>query len=1223
MSRGGAPDLQLNTEGGRFEQVAFLGRGASGLVFRVRDRRSGAEVALKTLDQRDPEKLYRLKQEFRALSGIRHPNLVKLYELHAAGDEGFFTMELIEGVDFVTWVGARRDPLTGALLDGDALERFVAAARQLVHGLAALHGEGKLHRDVKPPNVLVERDGRVVLLDFGFVRGFGGRVLANEQSEGAAGSLAYMAPEVLWGKEATPESDWYGVGVLFHEALSGRLPFDGPPAALLAGRPAQPLAPLPGLPDELNRMLAALLAREPGERWGAGEILAALDALSPAGAGAEAAVAPARVETPFVGRDAELAALRAAYELVTPYQPVVAHVRGASGIGKSELLRRFLTRLEREEGVVVLRGRCHPHEAVPYRAFDGLIDALSLYLAGLPPEAVAALAPRHAEALATLFPVLARVPAFAPQAAPSGELQEIRRRGFGALRELLARLSDRRRVVLWIDDAQWGDSDSAALSRELFRPPDPPGLLFVLSYRAEDREAAAALAPEESDERGSARTRVVEVGPLAEEDTRRLAAELAGAGTLDLAAVVSESRGSPFFVDQLVRSVAARREAASATRPELGRVVERRLARLGSSARLLLEVASVAGRPLSAAVALEAAGLGAAARMELIDLQEERLLRSGADAGADTVEIYHDRIGEALVDLLDGDARRARHRGLAHALVKQPQPDAQALYRHYLGADEREPAAHWAVEAAERADAALAFAEAAQLYAGALELIADETRRPPLQVKRATALVNAGRGAEAAPIFMDAAGKVAGTESLELRRRGAEQYLLTGRIEDGVTAMRALLQSLGLRYPRTPLGAALSTGVRLVTIAARRPATAPLPRESALPPLQSVRIEASRSAAKGLAMVDPFRGLYFAVLTLGLALRAGDPHRIARELAGVGATLLPAGGPPALWAGHLIERARSMAVEFDDPYLLGFTSIIAAQKSMVAGRWREMLTLCDTGTAILRERCRGVTWELAIGSGAAERALEELGDFKELARRVEDAMIVAENSGDMYRAVSALENIALVRIAQNRILEARTTIDRARARIGAEGFHMQHFYMERVEAYCDLAEGCPDTAVHRVDRMWPKLVRSNLLRHCLIKTDAHLLRARARLAEARHHSERRDHSVRVALADAKVLRQQDRLDARAHGRMIEGAAARLHGRDADALSLLTEAQELFLAAEMRSQCSVAEILRSKIDSGRSDPGATVALHDLGIASVPIFLSVHAPGFDDARTDAPS
>src|SRR5437867_2031555 len=207
-----------------------------GWVYRVYDQETSAEVALKTLGALDPEGLHRLKREFRALAGISHPNLVELYELFVTNRDCFFTMELVDGVSFVDYVrgGAR----AGVGPDECALGRFLDASRQVVLGLSAVHAAGRLHRDVKPQNVLVTPAPRAVILDFGL-----GTVLDPEGAadpsrdtvtDGFAGTLAYMPPEQARGGSLTAATDWYATGVMLYEALAGRLPFEGPPARVLA-----------------------------------------------------------------------------------------------------------------------------------------------------------------------------------------------------------------------------------------------------------------------------------------------------------------------------------------------------------------------------------------------------------------------------------------------------------------------------------------------------------------------------------------------------------------------------------------------------------------------------------------------------------------------------------------------------------------------------------------------------------------------------------------------------------------------------------------------------------------------------------------------------------------------------------------------------------------------------------------------------------------------------
>src|SRR5262249_7128707 len=143
-------------------------------------------------------------------------------------------------------------------------------------------------------------------------------------------------------------------------------------------------------------------------------------------------------------------------------------VRGASGIGKSTLIRRFLRSLG--DTVFVLEGRCFEREAVPFKMLDGVVDSLAGVVVSLPLLVAEQLAPRDLGSLVRLFPVLRRVPTFSELAAASPvppDPQEMRRRGFTALRTVLSRLTRMRPVVIFVDDAHWGDADSAVFLAEL------------------------------------------------------------------------------------------------------------------------------------------------------------------------------------------------------------------------------------------------------------------------------------------------------------------------------------------------------------------------------------------------------------------------------------------------------------------------------------------------------------------------------------------------------------------------------------------------------------------------------------------------------------------------------------------------------------------------------------------------------------------------------------
>ena len=172
-------------ETARFKYVDRLGAGTFGVVYQVFDRDRNSVVALKKLQRFSPDQLLRFKREFRSLVDLVHPNLVQLYEFFGEYQQWFFTMELVQGVDFHSYARP------GGVLAG--WQRLRDALYQLAAGVQALHSFGYLHRDLKPSNVLVTEAGRVVILDFGLVKEFESEFI--EQSLALIGSPGYMAPE--------------------------------------------------------------------------------------------------------------------------------------------------------------------------------------------------------------------------------------------------------------------------------------------------------------------------------------------------------------------------------------------------------------------------------------------------------------------------------------------------------------------------------------------------------------------------------------------------------------------------------------------------------------------------------------------------------------------------------------------------------------------------------------------------------------------------------------------------------------------------------------------------------------------------------------------------------------------------------------------------------------------------------------------------------------------
>src|SRR6185436_12408180 len=273
----------------RFLIQRRLGEGGFGVVYEARDLQNDASVALKTLRHFTPDSLYRFKREFRSLADITHPNLIQLYELVSDADEWFFTMELVRGKTFVEhvcdgdWPEIPTSLLThtltlereGAASPPDAvaqrvspahIDRLETALLQLVEGVAALHRAGSIHRDLKPSNVLVSAAGRVVVLDFGLLMDFQD---GKTQSLRVAGTPAYMSPEQAAELPLTPASDWYSVGVMLFECLTGRLPFAGSFVELIVAKQIDGPSPsrfVSGVPAHLDSLCRDLMRRDQASR---------------------------------------------------------------------------------------------------------------------------------------------------------------------------------------------------------------------------------------------------------------------------------------------------------------------------------------------------------------------------------------------------------------------------------------------------------------------------------------------------------------------------------------------------------------------------------------------------------------------------------------------------------------------------------------------------------------------------------------------------------------------------------------------------------------------------------------------------------------------------------------------------------------------------------------------------------------------------------------------
>jgi tetratricopeptide (TPR) repeat protein/TolB-like protein/predicted Ser/Thr protein kinase len=268
--------LQPGTQVGAYEISGLIGAGGMGEVYRARDTRLGREVAIKTVpaDAANGNATARLLREARHASSLKHPNISTIYEVGESNGVPFIVMELLDGQSL-------SELQRGAKLPLDDTLRY---AIQIADALDHAHSRGIVHRDLKSSNVVIERGGRAIVLDFGLAK----RLPQNEQGSesvtqlGPAGTLTHMAPEVLLGGRGDPRSDVWSLGVLLYQLVNGHLPFSGrTPFETSSAILSEPTRSVDrSVPIALRLVIARCLVKNPEERYQrAAEVRAALQAI--------------------------------------------------------------------------------------------------------------------------------------------------------------------------------------------------------------------------------------------------------------------------------------------------------------------------------------------------------------------------------------------------------------------------------------------------------------------------------------------------------------------------------------------------------------------------------------------------------------------------------------------------------------------------------------------------------------------------------------------------------------------------------------------------------------------------------------------------------------------------------------------------------------------------------------------------------------------------------
>lgn len=249
---------------GRYEIIEELGSGGMGKVYRVEDKKVGEEVALKLVRPEiatDKKMIERFSRELRTARKISHRNICRMFDLGEDKGTRFITMEYVRGEDLKSMIR-----MSGQLGIGTA----IGIAKQICDGLTEAHRLGVIHRDLKPNNIMIDKEGAARIMDFGIARPLRAKGITGPGA--MIGTPEYMSPEQVEAKEVDERSDLYSLGILLYEMLTGRIPFEGDSAIAVgikqkSEKPEPPKNFNARISEDLNRLILKCLEKEMAARY--------------------------------------------------------------------------------------------------------------------------------------------------------------------------------------------------------------------------------------------------------------------------------------------------------------------------------------------------------------------------------------------------------------------------------------------------------------------------------------------------------------------------------------------------------------------------------------------------------------------------------------------------------------------------------------------------------------------------------------------------------------------------------------------------------------------------------------------------------------------------------------------------------------------------------------------------------------------------------------------
>lgn len=763
----------------RYRIEAELGRGGMGVVYRAFDSLLDRAVAIKFLSDPALEApgRARLLHEAQAAARLNHPNIVSIFDASASPEgQPFIIMELLERESLRQYARLADEQGRNSTGERLAISEVYFLAGQICAALEHAHQAGIIHRDLKPDNILVlsptakssNQGVKLKLMDFGLARSLSAPMLTQEGA--ILGTFYYLAPELLMGQAASPQSDLYALGVILYEMVTGRLPFSGDNLMAVLSQhlhatPIPPSSSNPTIAPNFESLILRLLEKLPDQRFKSAqevqEKISELTKAQPAEQrdGMEGTLLSTRlslldriVRGRIVSREDELAVAADLWKKASSGEGNVLLISGEPGIGKSRLARE-ISAIARLERAATLVGECYAEGGAP---FSPMAAPIQQGLALLPPQGGGNPGQRHPLLPQHLADLIALTPALRleypeiqlnPKLDPQSELQRL----YESVAVLFTALSERQAVLVLIEDVHWADSGSLALLRHLARRLRAARILIVLTYREVELDEARPLHElllYLNRERLASRIKLTR---LNKEKTREMLSVMFAEEISDefLEGIYQETEGNPFFIEEVCRALVESGQVYFGDGkwhrpPKMDQLVipqsvrlaiQSRVDQLPTEAQDVLRLASVFGREFNFEALSHACELDEEIMITSLESATRGLLiqELPSSKGMD-FSFTHALIPATLSENISGPRRRILHRRVAHALEAVHSDAYDQMAVHFAQAGESDQAIECYRKAARRASALFSFDSAVNFLDDAASLL-DESHSAELHGK--------------------------------------------------------------------------------------------------------------------------------------------------------------------------------------------------------------------------------------------------------------------------------------------------------------------------------------------------------------------------------------------------------------------------------------------------------------------------------------------------------